>query len=265
MKDSVPLFSMRGRTVLVTGATGHLGRAMSVSLAEAGARVLVNGRSPSRVSALVDVIRASGGEAEPAAFDVTDASQVRAAISRVEGPLHAVVNNAYLGGGGNLRSAGLQAYRDSFEIGLVAAHGLLQESLPALRRAVDSDGDASVINIASMYGMVSPDPRIYDSPAASNPPFYGATKGALLQWTRYAACELGADGIRVNSVSPGAFPSDAVCESSPDFVSRLAARVPLGRTGRSVEIAGPVLFLASAASSYVNGANLVVDGGWTSW
>jgi NAD(P)-dependent dehydrogenase (short-subunit alcohol dehydrogenase family) len=265
MKDTVPLFSMRGRTVLVTGATGYLGRAMSLALADAGARVLVNGRSPTRVSALVDEVLSSGGEAEEFAFDVTDPGQVRSAISRVEGPLHALINNAYVGGGGTLRTADSQAYRDSFEVGVVAAHRLLQESLPALRRAVGSEGDASVINVASMYGLVSPDPRIYDSPAASNPPFYGAAKGALLQWTRYAACELGAEGIRVNSVSPGAFPSDAVRQSSPDFVSRLAARVPLRRTGRSPEIAGPVLFLASAASSYVNGTNLIVDGGWTSW
>jgi NAD(P)-dependent dehydrogenase (short-subunit alcohol dehydrogenase family) len=164
-----------------------------------------------------------------------------------------------------LQTAGAQAYRDSFEVGVVAVHGLLQASMQALKKAVRECGDASVINMASMYGMVSPDPRIYDSPTVANPPFYGAAKGALLQLTRYAACELGPIGIRVNSISPGAFPSEAVRTSSPDFISRLSARIPLGRPGRAEEIVGPLLFLASPASSYVNGANLVVDGGWTSW
>lgn len=258
-------FSMCARTVLVTGATGHLGSAMSVALAGAGARVLVNGRSPSRVSALVSEIRASGGAAETFAFDITNVEQAHAALARLDGPLHVLVNNAYLGGAGNLQTAGAQAYRDSFEVGVVAVHGLLQASMQALKKAVRECGDASVINMASMYGMVSPDPRIYDSPTVANPPFYGAAKGALLQLTRYAACELGPIGIRVNSISPGAFPSEAVRTSSPDFISRLSARIPLGRPGRAEEIVGPLLFLASPASSYVNGANLVVDGGWTSW
>ncbi len=116
-----------------------------------------------------------------------------------------------------------------------------------------------------MYAMVSPDLGVYDSGNVANPPFYGAAKGALLQWTRYAACEFGKEGIRVNSISPGPFPSDAVQEKDPDFIMRLAKKVPMGRIGLAKEIKGPTLFLASSASSYVNGSNLVVDGGWTCW
>jgi NAD(P)-dependent dehydrogenase (short-subunit alcohol dehydrogenase family) len=258
-------FSMRGRTALVTGATGYLGRAMTLALAEAGAHVLINGRSVSRVAALADEVRAAGGSATALVFDVTDTMQVRTQLAQLDTPLHVLINNAYVGGAGNLEGATSQAYRDSYEVGLVAAHDLLQSALPALHQAVRRDGDASVINIASMYGLVSPDPRVYDSPAAANPPFYGAVKAALLQWTRYASCELGPQGIRVNSISPGPFPSDAVQRSNPDFVARLADKVPLGRIGAAAEIAGPVLFLAAPASSYVNGTNLVVDGGWTAW
>lgn len=265
MNRTMARFSLQGRTALVTGAAGHLGQAMALALAEAGARVLINGRSASRAESLVDEIRAAGGLADALVFDVTDAAQIRDAIARLDAPLHVIVNNAYFGGAGNLEGAAPQSYRDSYEVGLVAAHALVQAALPALREAVRRDGDASVVNIASMYGMVSPDPRIYASAASANPPFYGAAKAALLQWTRYAACELGPQGIRVNSVSPGPFPAPGVQRENPDFVARLTDKVPLGRIGAAVEIAGPVVFLAAPASSFVNGANLVVDGGWTAW
>ena len=134
-----------------------------------------------------------------------------------------------------------------------------------MRKAVQQNGEASVINLASMYAMVNPDQRIYVSAAEVNPPFYGAAKAALIQWTRYAACEFGAEGIRVNSISPGPFPSEAVQKNNPAFIEKLASKVPMRRIGLSDEIKGPTLFLASSASSFVNGTNIVVDGGWTCW
>jgi NAD(P)-dependent dehydrogenase (short-subunit alcohol dehydrogenase family) len=265
MNGAIPQFSLHGRKALITGATGHLGRAMTLALAGCGAHVLVNSRSGSRAAALAEEVRASGGSASVLVFDITDAQQVRTELEQVDSPVHVLINNAYGGGAGSLSQVTPQAYRDSYEVGLVAAHILVQATLPALREAVRRDGDASVINIASMYGLVSPDPRVYDSPSAANPPFYGAAKAALLQWTRYAACEFGPEGIRFNSISPGPFPSELVCRDNPRFVARLAGKVPLGRTGSADEITGPVVFLAARASSFVNGANLVVDGGWTAW
>ena len=116
-----------------------------------------------------------------------------------------------------------------------------------------------------MYGMVSPDLRIYDDPKLSNPALYGASKAALIQWSRQAACEFGPRGIRVNSISPGAFPNSSVLSERGNFVEKLSNKIPLGRVGKSSELCAPVVFLASAGSSYVNGSNLVVDGGWTSW
>ena len=142
---------------------------------------------------------------------------------------------------------------------------MLIASLVGLRNSVKEIGDASVINIASMYGLVSPDLNIYDTVQSSNPPFYGAVKAALIQWTRYAACEFGPEGIRVNSISPGAFPSELVQKENPEFIRRLEHKIPMGRIGQAGEVCGSVVFLASMASSYVNGSNLAVDGGWTSW
>jgi NAD(P)-dependent dehydrogenase (short-subunit alcohol dehydrogenase family)/spore coat polysaccharide biosynthesis protein SpsF (cytidylyltransferase family) len=264
--NGAQLFSLEGRTALVTGATGHLGSAIAQSLAAAGAHVLVNSRSQDRSHALVDKLLALGHSAEPAIFDIQD----RTAIERVfegYGPrsLDILINNAYAGGAGSIELSDPQAYASTYDVTVLAAHNLLRAALPCLRRAVKKQGDASVINVTTMYAMVSPDQRLYDTPQAINPPFYAAAKAALLQWTRYAACEFGPEGIRVNSISPGPFPSPAVQKTNPAFIDRLSNKVPLGRIGRADEIKGPTLFLASPASSFVNGANIVVDGGWTCW
>lgn len=260
------LFALAGKTALVTGASGHLGSAMAHCLAAAGAHVLVNSRSQERSQALVDRLVALGYSAEPAGFDIRDETAITGTFEGYgHRSLDILVNNAYAGGAGTIELAHPEDYANTYDITVLAAHNLLKAALPCLRRAVKSNGDASVINVTTMYAMVSPDQRLYDTPQAVNPPFYAAAKAALLQWTRYAACEFGPQGIRVNSISPGPFPTQTVVETNPSFVERLCYRVPLGRIGRADEIKGPILFLASQASSFVNGANIVVDGGWTCW
>lgn len=260
------LFSLEGKIALITGATGYFGQSMAFALAEAGAHILVNSRNDVRAKELVDRLLAANYSAETLVFDITDERQVVNTMEELSNkPLHILINNAYSGLAGSISTAEAVQYRESYEVTVVAAHNLLRAALPALRLGVKQCGDASVINIASMYGMVSPDLKNYDSLAGANPPFYGASKAALIQWSRYAACEFGPIGIRVNSISPGAFPNDTVKQNAPDFVERLESRVPLGRVGNATEVQGPVLFLASPAASYVNGANLVVDGGWTAW
>lgn len=266
MKKGTQLFSVKGKTALITGATGYLGSAMAFALAEAGAHILVNSRFQDRSDALVKSLVDSSYSAESAVFDVTNQQDIDRFFLSLQGKaLHILINNAYVGGVGNIELSKAEAYTDSYSVTLLAAHNLLRAALPALRLAVQQVGDASVINLASMYAMVSPDQRIYNSASEVNPPFYGVAKAALLQWTRYAACEFGAEGIRVNSMSPGPFPSTSAQASNPEFIDKLANKVPLGRIGLSDEIKGPALFLASSASSFVNGSNLVVDGGWTCW
>lgn len=259
-------FSLVGRDVFITGATGYLGKAMAWGLAEAGAHVLVNARSHANCQELVSELIEAGYTAENASFDICDEAAAAEFFSlRGDAPIHCIINNAYAGGGGTVEVSEPDDYRRSYEISVVQAHNLLRLALPSLRNAVRQCGDASVINVASMYGSVSPDIRVYDRPDASNPPFYGAAKAALLQWTRYAACEFGAEGIRVNAISPGPFPSPAVQADSPAFINRLIEKVPMARIGQAHEIQGAVLLLASPASTFINGANIALDGGWTSW
>ena len=122
----------------------------------------------------------------------------------------------------------------------------------------------SIINYCSMYGLVAPDLRIYGDNPQKQPPNYGAGKAGVAQFTRYAAGALAGYNIRVNAVTPGPFPNPAN-QSDAQFNEKLAQKTMLGRFGRSYEMAGPVLLLASDASSFMTGSNIVVDGGWTAW
>lgn len=260
------MFELNGLRVLVTGATGHLGSAMSWALAEAGAHVLVNSRNIEKAERLVGALLNAGLNAEPAIFDALDETSIRQYAELNAGKdITALVNNAYAGKSGSIELSTSKEYMDSYQISVAAAHSIVRVLLPAFRLSVARHGYASIINLGSMYGVVSPDQRIYENAESVNPPFYGAAKAALIHWTKYAACEFGKEGIRFNSVSPGPFPSEAVQRANGAFVQILADRVPLGRIGQASEIGGPIVFLASRAASFVNGANLAVDGGWTSW
>lgn len=260
-----PLFSLAGKRALVTGATGYLGAEIVRGLAHAGALVYVNSRSLERASELVRALQEEGLMAQVAVFDVTSDQEVAEFVAAWDAPLDVLINNAYSGGAGSIKYATPEQYANAYDIVMIAAHRVFQAFLPQMRMAAKLSGDASVINVASMYGMVSPDLRVYSSTEMANPPFYGSAKSALLQWTRYAACEFGPERIRFNSISPGAFPSTRVQQDNAALVSKLENKVPLGRIGFPAELVGPVIFLASKASSYVTGTNLVIDGGWMSW
>jgi NAD(P)-dependent dehydrogenase (short-subunit alcohol dehydrogenase family) len=124
---------------------------------------------------------------------------------------------------------------------------------------------ASVVLFSSMYGGVSPDPRIYHPPMRPNAIEYGVSKAGIEQMVRYLAVSWAKDGIRVNAVSPGPFPHPSLQREQPEFMERLAAKTPLGRIGRQDEVTGAVVFLVSDEASYVDGHVLMVDGGWTIW
>jgi NAD(P)-dependent dehydrogenase (short-subunit alcohol dehydrogenase family) len=260
------LFSLDGRVCLVTGGAGHLGAAMSTALAEAGGHVCILGRTRPKLAELAQRLTDRGLSAEAVTSDVTKEEDIESLVSDLRkrhGKLDVLINNAYAGRPGVMKSSKVSDYLNATEIVVAAAAELVNALHDLLRKAVLESGDASVINISSMYGMVSPDPRVYGQSGMNNPPHYGAAKAALLQYTRYAAVHLAPEGIRVNAISPGAFPPEAAQQGDPGFAAALTQRVPLGRLGKPDDLSGAVVFLASSAARFVTGANLPVDGGWT--
>ena len=258
------MFSLASKSILITGATGYLGNQMAISLADFGAHIYVSSRSRSKCEELVSRIEDNGGVATVASFDVTNEDEINVFAESID-VIDVLVNNCYAGNGGTVESSETADYESSYQSSLVASANLLKILLPRFRAAVRKGGYASVINISSMYGLVSPDLRIYESVAETNPPFYGAAKAALIQWTKYAACEFAKENIRVNCISPGPFPSNLTQENNPELVEKIVSKVPMERIGQPNELIGPIAFLASSASSYVTGANILVDGGWTCW
>lgn len=261
------IFSLENKTALITGGAGYLGEAIAKGLAAYGARVIIWARNEEKMQHLVDEICAAGGKAEYRKVDLFSQDDLARAIQEFPyEKLNILINNAYTGGGGTTEVSTESDFQNAYQISVVSAYQILKGLLPRMRNAVQSSGvGASVINIGSMYGMVSPDISVYDTPQGTNPPFYGAAKAALLQLTKYWACEFGREGIRVNGLSFGPFPNTTVQKNMPEFCDKLAKKVPLGRIGQAKEAVGGAVFLASDAASFVNGTNVVVDGGWNAW
>jgi len=258
------LFRLDGRSVFVSGAAGHLGEAMSFALARAGAHVILNGRTEAKLQALRDRLLSEGAQCTIAVFDVADRASA-GAFFRGLPRLDALINNAIGSLPKTAEADGADAFQYALQTGLTAAHDNTMAALPALEVAAQATGHASVINVSSVYAHVSPSFGLYGDSGLDSPPHYSAVKGGLVQLTRWLACRLAPRRIRVNSLSPGIFPWESVRESHPDFVQRMAARTPLGRTGEAHEIGGPAVFLASNASSFMTGGDLLIDGGWTAW
>lgn len=261
-------FRLDGRVAFISGATGHLGRTMSKALASAGARVIVNARKKDVLENFCLELRGGGHKVSPAPFDITDETAVEQCISGISkefGRLDVIVNNASAGRPGTIESATTADFEQLYRVNVIAPFQIVQAAVPLLKQTAKQTGGASVVNVASMYGSVSPDPSIYGTSGANSPPYYGAAKSALIQMTRYTACHLAEDRIRVNCISPGPFPAARFLENDPSFHEKLKAKVPMHRTGDPQELCGALLFLASDASSYVTGINLPVDGGWTAW
>lgn len=257
------LFSLDGRVAVVTGGAGHLGSAMFHALAEAGAHVVIASRNLGKCRKLAEDISRNNPEAFAVQVDISDQSVIGNMIDQTLskfGRLDILVNN-----GGNTKLAPLEEmtlenWNNCIATFLTSTFLCTQKVIEPMRER----GGGNIINISSMYGMVAPDQRIYGDSGWNSPAHYNAAKGGVIQFTRYCASYLAPDNIRVNTISPGPFPGKVV-DKYKEFVQQLGRKNMLNRIGQPREVKGAVLFLASDASSYITGQNIVIDGGWTAW
>jgi NAD(P)-dependent dehydrogenase (short-subunit alcohol dehydrogenase family) len=238
------------RVALVTGASTGLGARFARVLHQAGAHVLATAR---RAELLDQLARECGDRIDVMPGDITDASHRQALAGRLApwGRLDVLVNNAGICDDGPIEQQSLEELRRVIEVNLISVLDLCRLTVPLLFAAPA----ASVINVASMYGIVAS-----RGPMAA----YNATKGALVNLTRQLAAQWGERGVRVNALAPGYFPTEMTGHlTDADFARSIREHTLLARTPVLEEIDGPLLFLATAASSYMTGQVLVIDGGWT--
>jgi len=235
---------------------------MSATLAELGATVVVASRDVTACTTLAEAVEKEfGARCVGAELDVTRAESIDACVGGVLsefGRLDVLVNSAWSGEKNSLESITEEAWLYDLEVSLTGTFRLVKRSLPALRTS-----RGVILTVASMYGHVAPDPRLYEGTTHTNPPSYGAAKAGVIQFTRYLASFLAQDGIRVNCISPGAVPHEPTRQEFPDFVNRLVERTPIGRLGEPRDLKGVVALLCSDAGSFITGQNICVDGGWT--
>lgn len=268
------LFSVQGKIIVVTGGLGQLGRQFSLALADRGARVVVlDSRVDTQVVAARFGQRAEDKNLLFIAADITRRSSVEAAlekISRKWGAPEGLVNNAALDSPPNAPSeenGPFESYPEKSWDAVMAVNvkGVFL-CCQVLGGRMAEAGHGSIINICSTYGLVSPDQNIYEYRRKAGAPFfkpvaYSASKSALTNLTRYLATYWAARKVRVNTLTFGGVFNDQDAE----FLKAYTARVPLGRMANEDEYNGAVIFLLSEASSYMTGANLIIDGGWTAW
>lgn len=254
-------FSLKGRIALVTAGSGpQFGSSLSEGLAEAGATLITASRSLERNQEYAESLRSKGHDAHALQFDLEDLESIdrlHAEVLQKFGRLDVLVNSALARDG---HAGGLEDQTP--ETWAHCAAGDMSGLFRICQRFVTTmaeQGRGSIINISSIYGVVSNDPTIYLGTTMKQPPTYTFVKAGMINYTRYLACYYGKQGVRANCISPGGYFNN---QPGP-FLEQYTRRVPVGRMLGHEDIQGAVVFLASDASSYITGENLMVDGGWT--
>jgi NAD(P)-dependent dehydrogenase (short-subunit alcohol dehydrogenase family) len=266
MKALRELGSLKGRVAVITGGAGKIGEAFAEALGESGATICifdVAGEAANERAIQINqryAVPASAFAANVSREDSVQAA-VSSAVEQFDG-IHILINNAAYpkldlpNDGLEVETQSLSHWKANLDVMLTGAFLMTRACAPYLRRG----GHGSVINVASIYGLLGPDMRLYDGTEMGNPAHYAAAKGGIVQLTRYWATTL-APEVRVNCIAPG-----GVWRQQPEsFHERYKSRTPLGRMATEEDLKGAVAYLSSDLSAYVTGQVLAVDGGWTAW
>ncbi|OGU63096.1 MAG: short-chain dehydrogenase [Ignavibacteria bacterium RBG_13_36_8] len=265
------IFSLKNKIAIVTGALGLLGKQHCYALSEAGANIIVTDLDEKKCEEFAESLQTESLGME---LDVTKPESIkklRDMVFKKFGKIDVLVNNAAINDmfenpkaaleQSKFENYPLELWQKSVDVNLAGVF-LCSQILGSVMAERKS---GSIINIASTYGMVAPDQSLYKNKNGNQtfykPPAYSATKGAVISFTKYLAAYWGNSGVRVNSLSPGGVEN----QQDKFFVEKYSNKTPLGRMAKPTDYKGAIVFLASDASSYMTGANLVVDGGWTCW
>jgi NAD(P)-dependent dehydrogenase (short-subunit alcohol dehydrogenase family) len=276
-QENVPvmrLFRLDGRVALVTGGAGLLGSVIATALAEAGATVIVASRHVARCEERAAQLRKDGYPASAMPLDLTSDESIVALKDRIVaeyGQVDILFNNAAGRAAGTAEeqakrgfaTPGMEAMTRAQWEGAMAvnASGLFVCTQVFAEQMKAQGHGGSIVNIASIYGMVGPTFHIYQGTPMTSPPDYAFAKGGIINFTRYLATYYAPYGIRVNCISPGGY----YAGQPEEFVNQYERHTPLGRMARWNDLKGAAVFFASDASQYITGQNLAVDGGWTAW
>lgn len=259
-KSLKELFDLSGKTALVTGGAGHLGKAMCEALAEQGANIIVASRNESKCKELAFELSTHypNQTFTHMKLDLMNKDSIEEAVKKIN-KLDILINNAWSGNKNSFESITNEDWEYDIDMSLNSVFRLIKATEHLLK-----DTKGVILNTASMYGHVAPDYRLYNEEKYTNPPSYGAAKAAVIQFSKYLSSFLAPHNIRVNCISPGPFPFPET-QKDEEFMRRLGSKNPLNRIGQPYELKGVVALLCSDASSYMTGQNICVDGGWTIW
>lgn len=259
------LLSLKGKTAVVTGGAGYLGTAMCETFAELGANLVIASRDLAKCQRKSEELAAqfpNAGKFVALELDLLKKGSAKEFLAQVHEhfpTFDILVNNAWSGNKNSWESISEEDWEYDIDMSLNSVFRLTKAAYPDLQAT-----KGVILNIASMYGHIGPDYRIYDGKEFANPPSYGAAKAGVLQFTRYLASFLSPYGIRVNALSPGAFPHPPT-QKHEKFMQALGSKNPMNRIGQPEELKGAVALLCSSAGSYITGQNICVDGGWAIW